>query len=85
MGMPFESFGDSPADPLDMEGVVSMENEQQSCTSQESRTCGAAEPPPRSAELQSWIDNVIVPILVQEILQTPRAPASTPASVPDYI
>jgi hypothetical protein len=50
---------------------MNMENEQR-CTPPESRTCGAKTSGERSAELQSWIDNVIVPILVQEILKTRR-------------
>lgn len=49
-----------------------MKNEQQTCTPPESPTCGAVTSSDRAVQLQSWIDNVIVPILVQEILKTRR-------------
>jgi hypothetical protein len=49
-----------------------MKGEQESCTARQSQTYGTATSAKRAAELQSWIDNVIVPILVQEILKTRR-------------
>lgn len=47
-----------------------MNDEQQDDIPQHSGTENTATSARREAEIQSWIDNVIVPILVQEILKT---------------
>lgn len=52
--------------------VINMKNEQQSCAPPQSPTRHAVTSSDRTVQLQSWIDNVIVPILVQEILKTRR-------------
>ena len=58
-----------------------MKNEEPTWPYQQLPTCNAATSPERSAELESWIDNVIVPILVQEILKTRRTSPRTRTSL----
>jgi len=48
-------------------------NQQQKCSPRQSRTCDDATPTEQiNIQVRSWIDNVIVPILVHKILEERR-------------
>jgi hypothetical protein len=57
-----------------------MKDGQKRCTPRQ-QASGGATSAAQNAQIQSWIDNVIVPILVQQILKTPPKLVSTSASI----